>query len=132
MRLLISSVLILLTLIPAVAQVDVKDDVPTEREIKEWCLALDQQNRMLWQNSLRKDTIIQDQNTLLLSKDKQIESYQNDSTSFSNEIMALREESKGKSVIIKNQERSISKIKTRNTLGWIGAILLGIAGAVAF
>lgn len=123
------SLLILLILIPlsflkSPAQALNDDVVPTERELKEWCLALHGQNIKLWQSNLRKDTIINDQNTIIGSQRKRIASYERDSLT-TREINRAYEERLTAHQTIHTQDRKIiRKLKGEKTIGATIAIIV--------
>jgi glucan phosphorylase len=122
--------LILISLVLLVSFSTSPGQVPTERELKEMCLAIHNQNKELWQAVGRKDSIITEQRTLLESQNKRIASYERDSVSFSTERSAYRERSAAQDVIITQQRRVIRKGKVEKVLIIVGAVLLTITYSI--
>lgn len=90
------------------------------REVKEWALALFEQNKDLHLKNLAKDTVIQKQDTLISGQQIRIASYQNDSTIYISESKAYKE-----SIANRNEVITIlqDKIKKRTVI-WGGSTAL--------
>jgi len=102
--------------------------MPTVRQIKEWALSLNEQNKVYSKKLLIKDSIIQEQDTLNKSYLNRIKSYERDSISYEVQKAAYRESIMVRDSVIQDKNKII-KLRTiqRNSLGLLTIIVIVLA-----
>lgn len=108
---------------------------PTEREFKEWVLAIAKQNQNYQNKLIIKEKIIAELDIQLNTKDNLIDSYERDSIQYESEILAYREGWMRQDTIIATQESMIRKVTKQRNLALGGTaliLLLSIIKLVAF
>lgn len=95
------------------------------KEIKEWILSINEQNKQLKTKVAIKDSIITKQDTLNSSYLKRIKSYERDSVTTHIQNSAYRESSMVKDSIISSKDGIIKDIKRqRNGIGVVSVLIL--------
>jgi hypothetical protein len=120
---------ILLTVISALLlSFSVSKSQPTVRDLKELIVAQHAQNKELTYKLTQKDTIIQEQDTLLKTKDERISSLERKDKAWIGKDSAYRESLRIKDDIIDNKQQIIKKknrslIRLRGTVIGLGVVL---------
>jgi len=118
---LVSSLLLFLSFSGSKAQ-----DIPTFKMIKEWCIALSDQNKELTYKLTQKDSIVNAQDRSLALKEGQIKSYKGDSTKWYTRSEAYKLMFDTEASFTNVQRREIRRLKKKNTITF-GALMLAIS-----